>query len=338
MCGSLFAYRPGRLAAPLLMISNPIALSTCWNSHRHKNGYEMLEEIASLGFEYTELSHGVRITLVPGIHKALQEGVIKVISVHNFCPLPHGTQHAAPNLYEPASLDERERSQWLKYSCRTVDFASQVGAKYMVLHLGSVHFFWRGVVDKLSNYLDKKKDIDPFNDDRYQAMLAKAQDKIRQRKEKHMDILHDSLDALVPYAEEKNVTLGFENREDLEELPMDEDMPPLLDEYTAYQNVGWWYDPGHAQEKFDFGVQTPEATLEQNGQYIKGVHFQDYNEEGKGHRALGEGIIDFDPIFPYLKPETPCILELSPSASPDGILHSKEYLEEMLRRNTSETV
>lgn len=313
------------------MISNPIALSTCWNSHRHKNGYDMLEEIADLGFEWTELSHGVRITLVPGIHKAIQDGIIKVISVHNFCPLPHGTQHAAPNLYEPSSLDERERTQWLKYSCRTVDFASEVGAKYMVIHLGSVHFFWRGVVDKLTKYLDNKKPADPFSDDRYQEMLGKAQEKLRQKKEKHMELLHDSLDALVPYAEEKGVTLGFENREDLEELPLDEDMPPLLDEYSAYQNVGFWYDPGHSQEKNDYGVLTPEQTLEQNGPFMKGVHFQDYTEEGKGHRALGDGLIDFDPIFQYLKPETPCILELSPSASPEGILRSKDYLEEKLR-------
>lgn len=291
----------------------------------------MLVEIAELGFEWTELSHGVRITLVPGIHKAIQEGVIKAISVHNFCPLPHGTQHAAPNLYEPSSLDERERKQWLKYSCRSVDFANEVGAKYMVIHLGSVHFFWRGVVDKLTKYLDKNKGKDPYSDDKYQALLAKAMEKIRLKKEKHMEILHDSLDDLVPYAEEKEVTLGFENREDLEELPMDEDMPPLLDEYTAYQNVGWWYDPGHSQEKHDYGVQTPEQTLAQNGKYMKGVHFQDYNEEGKGHRALGEGLINFDPVFEYLTPEAPCILELSPSASVEGIMRSKEYLEEKLR-------
>jgi hypothetical protein len=41
------------------MISNPIAFSTCCNSHRHKNGYDMLEEIAGLGFEWAELSHGI---------------------------------------------------------------------------------------------------------------------------------------------------------------------------------------------------------------------------------------------------------------------------------------
>ena len=44
----------------------------------------MAKEIASLGFEYAELSHGIRITLVPGILRAVEEGVIKITSTHNF--------------------------------------------------------------------------------------------------------------------------------------------------------------------------------------------------------------------------------------------------------------
>lgn len=63
-----------------------IALSTCWCSHRHTDGYEMAREISEIGFRYIELSHGIRISLVPGILKALEEGIVEVVSVHNFCP------------------------------------------------------------------------------------------------------------------------------------------------------------------------------------------------------------------------------------------------------------
>ena len=48
-----------------------LALSTCWNSYRHSDGYAMLAEIRDMGFEYAELSHGTRIVLVPGILKAV---------------------------------------------------------------------------------------------------------------------------------------------------------------------------------------------------------------------------------------------------------------------------
>ena len=36
----------------------------------------MLEEIRDLGFEYAELSHGIRLSLVPGILESFDSGVI----------------------------------------------------------------------------------------------------------------------------------------------------------------------------------------------------------------------------------------------------------------------
>jgi len=35
----------------------------------------MLREIRDLGFEYAELSHGIRVSLVPGIIGAVEAGV-----------------------------------------------------------------------------------------------------------------------------------------------------------------------------------------------------------------------------------------------------------------------
>ena len=47
------------------------AFSTCWNSQRHSDGRAMLAEIRTLGFEYAELGHGVRMSLVDGIQRAV---------------------------------------------------------------------------------------------------------------------------------------------------------------------------------------------------------------------------------------------------------------------------
>ena len=60
----------------------------------------MLREIRGLGFDCAELSHGTRISLLPGILDAVDAGEIRISSLHNFCPLPMGINHAAPNLYE----------------------------------------------------------------------------------------------------------------------------------------------------------------------------------------------------------------------------------------------
>ena len=65
--------------------------------------------MVDLGFEYVDLSHGVRISLIPGLLRAVDEKLMKVSSVHNFCPLPTGISHPAPNLYQPSSPERKER-------------------------------------------------------------------------------------------------------------------------------------------------------------------------------------------------------------------------------------
>src|SRR6202050_3219569 len=97
------------------------SFSTCWNSHRHSDGRAMLREIRDLGFEWAELSHGIRVSLLPGIIEAVEAGDIKISSLHNFCPLPMGVTHAAPNLYVFSSLDSRERENAYRHSIRTIE-------------------------------------------------------------------------------------------------------------------------------------------------------------------------------------------------------------------------
>ena len=71
----------------------------------------MLREIAALGFTHAELSHGIRISLVQGIFEALEAGEIRISSVHNFCPLPMGINHAAPNVFKFTADNPRERAR-----------------------------------------------------------------------------------------------------------------------------------------------------------------------------------------------------------------------------------
>src|SRR5213593_2978942 len=122
------------------------SLSSCWNSHRHTDGAAMLREIRELGFEYAELSHGIRISLLPGILEAVDAGEIKISSLHNFCPLPIGVNHSAPNLYQYSADREGEREMAQRYTVKTMEFASRVKAPVVVLHAGSI---------EMKNYTDK---------------------------------------------------------------------------------------------------------------------------------------------------------------------------------------
>src|SRR5438132_7763807 len=114
------------------------SFSTCWNSHRHTDGRPMLREIRDLGFKYAQLSHGTRLGLVPGILEAVDAGEIKISSVHNFCPLPMGVSHAAPNLYEFSDERPRDRELAEHYTLKTIEFAARVKARVVVLHCGRV--------------------------------------------------------------------------------------------------------------------------------------------------------------------------------------------------------
>src|SRR5512138_3965717 len=114
------------------------SFSTCWNSHRHSDGRAMLREIRELGFQYAELSHGTRISLLPGILEAVDAGEMKISSLHNFCPLPMGVTVAAPNLFQFSADRARERELAVRHTLKTIELAARVKAPVVVLHLGSI--------------------------------------------------------------------------------------------------------------------------------------------------------------------------------------------------------
>ena len=307
-----------------------VALSSCWCSHRHADGYEMLQEMAGLGFEWVELSHGIKIILVPGILKAVEDGVIKVASCHNFCPLPTGVMHAAPNLYMPSSLDARERDQWLRQSKRTIDFAHQVKAKKVVLHLGSTEFFWFNPARTVERYLESHAKTDLAADADYQKVLVKSLARLRRRLPPYWENTRQGLVDLLPYAEQKGVRLGFENREKFEELPLDADHSALIELLAKPNACGYWHDTGHAQIKQDMGLLNHREHLEKNAPNAIGFHLHDVSAEGRDHQPIGSGKIDFEMVSSFWRPEHTLVIELSPRLTVEEVLVSKNRVEHLV--------
>ncbi|EIP96551.1 sugar phosphate isomerase/epimerase [Opitutaceae bacterium TAV1] len=315
----------GVFICPLFNFVKPtLALSTCWNSFRHNDGYGMLKEIADLGFSHAELSHGIRLLLVPGILRALEQGVIKVSSTHNFCPLPTSVSQAAPNLFEPSSRDRRELDQWLRYTLRSIDFAAQVGASVMVAHLGSVRFFWMSPGRRLKAFLRSSPGTEVATSERYQALLKKSCAKLRARMVPFWNQVIKSLNEVRAYALEKNIRIGCENRERFEELPLDDDFDTLFGTLATPSPCGYWHDTGHAEIKRSLGLLDHKKHLEQNAGRTLGFHLHDVDSNGRDHQPVGAGRIDFDMISGFWKPEHRLTLELSPRVSPGDIRTSRE--------------
>jgi len=296
------------------------SLSTCWNSHRHTDGREMLREIRALGFDFAELSHGVSQSLVPGILDAVDAGEIKISSLHNFCPLPLGVTRAAPNIFQFTALDERERESAFRHTCRTIELAARVQARVVVLHMGSI---------EMSDYTDRMIDLvaaDEHKGNRYQKLRAELEEKRQRRKRRHVELALAMLRRIAEPAAKAGVKLGIENREALEEIPLEEDFGFLWEEDFAGDTVGYWHDTGHAQIKENLGFLQHAEHLESLAHRLHGFHVHDVRYPGRDHRAPGTGMIDFAALAPLVLPGHIKVLELSPSVPPPEVLNSFGYI------------
>lgn len=293
----------------------------------------MLVEARDLGFEYVELSHGTRIVLVEGILRALEEGVVKVSSTHNFCPLPMGINHAAPNLFEPSARQPQEHDQWLRHTKRSIDFTAKVGSGAMVTHLGSVQFFWSNPVRKIMRNLRQNEDIDPATDEKHRKILEKACLKLRNRMPAYWQQVQDSLEEVRTHALENGVTLGCENREKFQELPVDADFPTFLAglDKEGKSHCGYWHDTGHAELKADMGMINHREQLENNVDRLVGWHLHDV-ADGDDHHPIGHGQIDFDMVSSFWRPEHRLTLELSPKTRSKHVAESRQRVLELIEK------
>jgi sugar phosphate isomerase/epimerase len=291
----------------------------------------MLREMAALGFEYAELSHGIRITLVPGILRAVEEGIIKISSTHNFCPLPTGVTQAAPNLFEPSAREHREHEQWVRHTKRSLDFAAQVKAKVVVCHLGSVSFFWFNPARNIKKYLGDHAEAgrDP-NDKAYEKLVAKSFVRLRKRMGPFWEQTKASLNEIYDYTAQKGLKLGLENREKFEELPIDADYAEFIAGQPTTAPIGYWHDTGHADIKEGMGMLKHREHLEKNAPRLIGFHLHDVSAKGSDHQAVGSGQIDFKMVSSFWKPDHLLTLELSPRITVEDVKLSKQRIEAMM--------
>ncbi|MEO5803700.1 MAG: sugar phosphate isomerase/epimerase [Verrucomicrobiota bacterium] len=296
------------------------SFSTCWNSHRHTDGREMLREIRDLGFEYAELSHGIRISLLPGILEAVDAGEIKISTLHNFCPLPMGVNQAAPNLFLFSSQDERERENAFRHSMKTIETAARLKAHAVVLHMGCIDM--KDYTEKLLELIaDGKKESGKF-----EKISEEVFEKREQKKEKFLEQSYQMLRRLAEPAEARGIKLGIENREALEEIPLDGDFSLLFREFPS-ETICYWHDTGHAQIKENLGFINHALHLESLAPRLLGFHIHDVEFPGRDHRRPGAGMIDFALLTPTVKPEHIKVFEFSPSLKTEeaqqGIAHIK---------------
>lgn len=280
----------------------------------------MLREVRDLGFEYAELSHGTRISLMPGIFDAVAAGEIKISTLHNFCPLPMGVDKPAPNIFKFTALYPRERENALRHTIKTLETAERLNARLVVLHMGCVEM--KDYTDKLVEMVgDGQKDTP-----KYEKLCAELMEKREEKKEAHQQVAYEVLGKIVAEAEKRGIKLGIENREALEEIPFEIDFPFFFSEFSS-PTVCYWHDTGHAQIKENLGFIMHAMHLESLADRLAGFHLHDVEFPGRDHRPPGAGMIDFAALKPMVKPEHIKVFELSPRLTTEEVVKGVQHLK-----------
>lgn len=295
-----------------------LAFSTCWNSSRHIEGEAMIQEILELGFSNIELSHGMTVTKVPGIRKAFEAGMFTCSGVHNYFPSPVEVIIDAPDAYEFTSHRPSDRKRAMDMTLKTLEFAAEFKAQYLVLHMGSAPMN----PVKFTKHLTKMV----ADGGQREASYIKKKIAFIKKREKIAPLYYrraiEALEELATKAGEYGVKLAVESRSRFEDMPNEREMLMLQEHFKDNQWIGYWHDFGHVQLKHNLGLLDHHEWLESIAQHIIGGHVHDVQWPARDHRTPFTGSLDYDSILPFFPEKCPLVWELSPTRETSEIRDS----------------
>jgi len=290
-----------------------LALSTCWHADRCTDGARLLEEASALGFSTVELSHNTRYSLWPGILSSRRVvGAPKIAVLHNFCPVPVEVLRPHPNAYEFSDRRTPARRLAERHTLETLEAAAEVGARFVVLHIGSAGP--RGRTHAGETLL---RSGGPGS----AAYVKEKLQSIRTMEKAFAEAwprVEEILLRVGAKASSLGLRLGLECREDLREIPPDDFWESILAKLPA-PTFGYWHDFGHAAAKEWLGLLDHAQHLRRLAPRLIGAHLHDYDPEKGDHLPLGQGSIPFSRLLPLLPRETHLSLELSPDVSAEDV-------------------
>jgi sugar phosphate isomerase/epimerase len=297
-----------------------LGISTCLWGNTSFQGDEIVSDILDLGFEGVELEYRISNSIYQQMKPHLNKS-LAVLSVHNFFPKPegHANKKGSGDFFLLSSTDRDERSMAVKHSIRTIEYADELEAQAVILHLG--HVDMPNPVVKFRELYDNKQMAQKMG-----LALINGQKRIRKTKyRKNLDAVLFSLDKLNQEAEKKGVFLGIENRYHFHEIPNFSEIGTILKEFEGGK-VGYWHDVGHAGAQENLGICRQKDLLDAYSEKMVGIHLHDV----KGfddHFSPGQGEIDFAEITPFIKPHLIKILEVHSKVKREELLEGMQFIK-----------
>jgi sugar phosphate isomerase/epimerase len=120
--------------------------------------------------------------------------------------------------------------------------------------------------DKLTGLISNGKKDTP----KFEKLCEEASRKREEKKERYVALAYEMLQRLIPEAEKNGVKLGIENREAIEEIPLENDLALFFLEFQQ-PCVVYWHDTGHAQIKANLGFIDHAMHLESFVERLAGI-------------------------------------------------------------------
>jgi sugar phosphate isomerase/epimerase len=268
------------------------------------------------GFTHIEANASVS----PQMLSELLKTRVSISSIHSPCPATLSSRGTPISSLSLSSPNESDRSEAVSFTKRTIDLASSVKAKAIIIHMGEVP------IDL--NLQDRLSELHEGGYAQTKEYGHAMEELIHQRNcqaPNYLDIAKRSLHDIGEYSQQKGIILGIETRFHFHEIPNIREMAELLDSVPE-DLVGYWHDVGHAEVQHRLGFSLHEEWLSRFRDRMVGIHLHDVLGISD-HHAPGTGNIDWEMVTKYLPPKILKVCEIGEWNNEEQIQGVVEFLQ-----------
>ena len=277
-----------------------VALSTMWAKDRFDDMAEFAAEAKEFGFSHVEINASVS----PQGLSELVETSIPISSIHSPSPAVLSSRGVPVADLSLSSLEANEREEAVSFAKKTIDLASQVGARAVVLHMGEVP------IDlSLDHELRRLYQQNLTQSEKYDEVKRGLTHQRISKAPPYLEAARKSLEELSEYTRDKGIMLGVETRFYFHEMPNIDEMEELLRQVEGGL-VGYWHDVGHAEVNQRLGFTSHEEWLSRFGDRMIGIHLHDVLGI-RDHRPPGKGDVNWNMVAEYLPQEALKVCEIA---------------------------
>lgn len=300
-------------ASPLFKAS----LSTMWAFGNFSRLEDFFQAALQLGYASIELNYQVTPELLEGIDLKRYS----FSSIHEHCPslVPHDEMKRRGWMI--SATDEQDRQHGVESVKRSIDLAQELAAPVVVVHCGQI-----SMPTALEKQLRTMYAAGLEGTPAFEAVNQRMVEDRKSESQPYFEAVKRSIGELINYAAPKGVCLGLENRYHWTDIPTQDEMDELL-ALGSPEQVGFWFDSGHAIALHRLGFLDFEAWLQRFSNRLVGCHLHDAIGV-EDHQSPGMGSIDFKLIGRYLPQNAIRTLELHPRMTRQQVNQGIRHLAE----------